>query len=474
MPLTSIDGVYLNREDYSRYNDAARYVRARVLFTPDDGGGDGETLTAKLYRDGGWLIAEKSHTLSGEYPKGYVFEFDLESDCTMEPKAGEIFNNARFGQYYIEVENPSGPDAISQKFWVMPVTADELRKTRLFGMTLSAAEILAPVEQPKSITGVTINIVSDFMSKGVHSLAWDASEETLTLTSSHDLGPYSPTGGTAVKITPEQRIYVITDSTVVSGEEYLICDVDYFELPGADKTEDIFIDNMRLGDEYLRFFIREAYGAVRRDLQVPLEPTWITTDRTIESEWHEYRQPVEFERAEHGVKFISIETALNRMLYMHELTGKLNDGTVVTIPDEWRVEYHRDGLVNLVPQSGAMLQWLSYGVGYWWLNRYGHIPAFWHFYALCGLPHMREEFDPVRAAINRFCALEVMIKAGSAYRAGFSSESVGRDGISASQSYTSSATFGIYSADQEELKKWRDTEWKRFKNSIRGPRITLL
>ena len=473
MALTGLTAVYLNRENYSRFEHAHKTVQCRALFTPNDGTEAGEQLVFTLYREGGYQIAQTTVTLSGSHPKGQVVSFDLESDCTIEPKTGHIFNNARLGQYYVEVENVGGSTIISDNFWVLPITPDELRATRLFGMTLSAAEVLAPVAQPSTITGVRINIVSDFMTKGEHTLIWDATAKTLQLKSSLDMGQWTPDGGNPVTITPDQRIYVITDTTIVSGDEYLICDIDYFDLPDSDAQEVIFIDSDRISDEYLRFFIREAYGAVMRDLQVPLEPTWISSDWAEESEWHMHYDAVSFEKYQQGAGFMAIETPLRRLLYLDKFVGKLNDGSVIEVPDEWRVESYINGLIHLVPQNNATLLWFSRGIGMWWLERYGNVPMFWHYRALCGLPHMHEEFAVALEAISKCCAIELMVKAGSAYRAGFSSESVGRDGISASQSYTSSSMFGIYSADIEEYKKWRDSEYKRFKKSIRGVVATV-
>lgn len=468
MALSNLN-LYMNREDFSRYESAARIIKARVTFTPDDGTEAGEVLTGRLYR-GNFLISETQVTLAGAHPKGYVFTFDLE-EMTITPKTGFVFSNARFGEYHVEVENTGGSTAVSPKFWVLPVTADHLKQTRLFGMTLEAAEILWPVENPVNVTGVTVRVVSAFMAKGPHTLKYTSSTKTLQIGNAHD-----PDGdlGDAVTITPNQRIYVLQDSTIVSGEEYIIVDVDYFELPDDDQVDTLFIDSKRLPDDYVRFFIREAYGGVTRDLQIPLDPTWVTTDWADEEEWHIHYDPVAFERTREGSRFLAIETPVSRMLYLASLMGKLNDGNVIQMTDDWTVEYYRTGLIRMVPQTGAALQWLSQGIGLWWINSYGSVPAFWHFRALQGLPHLREEFSPALEAIMKSASLEIMVKAGSAYKAGFSSESVGRDGISASQSYTASATFGIYSADQEEYKKWRDEVWKKFKNSIRGPRFTVL
>ena len=51
-------------------------------------------------------------------------------------------------------------------------------------------------------------------------------------------------------------------------------------------------------------------------------------------------------------------------------------------------------------------------------------------------------------------AIELLISAGTAYRSGYSSENISRDGVSESQTYTASATYGIYSAHIDEYKEW--------------------
>lgn len=469
MALSSIDSVLRDKDDYCRYEPDNQVIRGRVLFTPSTGLSS-ETITIRLLRDRQHVVVEREITLNGDYPKGYAFEIDLRSnDCTITPKTGYRFHNARSGRYYLQVEQGS-LSTYSEGFWILPLTPTQLRRTGLFGSTLASYDLLGPQEPLVDISGVRVLTCSSFIAKGRHRLIWDSSAKTLALDSSLTGGGV----GQPVVISPGRRSYLIADDTIVSGEEYMVIDADYYEMPDGDVTEDVMIDNLTILDDYLRFYIREAYGTIQRDLQVPLEPTWVTTRWDDPNEWYQHYDPVALEQFNPGMDFIRIPLPVKHLLFLESLTGQINDGTVLTVPDDWRVEAGRSGLVSLVPQTAAALTFLQPGLGYFLLNRKGNVPAFWHFRALAGLPHLDEEFDPARRAVHYVAQISSLITAGSAYRGGYSSESVGRDGISASQSYTSSATFGIFSADIEEYRKVLTGWWAKFKTQIRGPRVAVI
>jgi hypothetical protein len=86
----------------------------------------------------------------------------------------------------------------------------------------------------------------------------------------------------------------------------------------------------------------------------------------------------------------------------------------------------------------------------------------------CGLRDLNNERAVVREAIAKKAVFELLNSAGSAYRAGYASQSVGRDGISQSEGYTSSATFGTYGGHFTSYKEWLDKEIPRMKKRFNG------
>ena len=68
--------------------------------------------------------------------------------------------------------------------------------------------------------------------------------------------------------------------------------------------------------------------------------------------------------------------------------------------------------------------------------------------------HDKESAEKTVELITKAAAIPILTVAGQAFRGGFSSQSISRDGVSESVSYTSSAIYGIYSATIEEYKTW--------------------
>jgi len=89
-----------------------------------------------------------------------------------------------------------------------------------------------------------------------------------------------------------------------------------------------------------------------------------------------------------------------------------------------------------------------------YLFNYASIPGFWHYRATVGLRDLLNERAVVREAIAKKAAIELLNSAGSAYRAGYASQSTSRDGVSQSDGFTSSATFGTYGGHFTSYKEW--------------------
>lgn len=465
--LSSLDAIHLNGDYFSRYEVEHRLIRARIMFSGVDGG---EVLRITMYREGvyqDWPVATKDVTLlSGPYPNGKVVEFNLNGSdlMTIEPKTGFKFTNTHNGRYYIVVEEMDGDTALrslqSKTFNVMPITPATFRRTSLFGNNTLSFDVLAPTS-PLTTSGMKFIRTSELTAKGSHTVEWDATAKTLKYDD-----------GEPVTISEGFGYYTLIDESVVSGEEFLIIEVDYFELPGSDTSETFFVDNMLLPDETIRYYLDLAYGWVGGELQIPMEPTILTTDREEETEHHEVVDAVGWSFRTDD-RYIMPELPHHGLLYLYEIRGEINDQVVVELGDDWRLEVNQTGKPFIVPRTATQLSLLFQGVSQMLLLSRTFIPAFWHFRGIYGLEDMFDRRAPVLQALMAQASIALLTTTGSAYRGGYASESESRDGVSASQSYTQSAMYGLYAPDIEEHKRWLAKEWPKHKRRIRGMNVVM-
>jgi hypothetical protein len=143
----------------------------------------------------------------------------------------------------------------------------------------------------------------------------------------------------------------------------------------------------------------------------------------------------------------------------------------VDIALEWLEISERNGLVQLVPfNQEVAFQFIGL---VWVESMRGRVPLpnFWHFNAMAGL----RQVDPViLEVLAKKAAVDALTVAGQAFRGGFASQSLSRDGVSESVSYTASAIYGIYSATIEDFTKFINREIKQIKGRYRGVNMIVL
>jgi hypothetical protein len=104
------------------------------------------------------------------------------------------------------------------------------------------------------------------------------------------------------------------------------------------------------------------------------------------------------------------------------------------------------------------------------MGQSAELPNFWHFNLVAGL----RQTDPVALeVVAKKAAIDVLTVAGHAYRGGFSSQSISRDGVSESVSYTASAIYGIFSATIEDYSKFINREIKGIRGKYRGMNLLV-
>ncbi|MBE3573087.1 MAG: hypothetical protein IMW95_09065 [Moorella humiferrea] len=444
MPISSLS-IKLDRKEYSRYGAAsqANIIRARVTPLPTTGL-TGEILRCRIYKinprgNRELLIAEQQATLdAADYSRGYIFSFDLNSirDSHGIPMVTQGF-------YRVEADSPTSLSAlpVEQVVPVSIITVKELRSQWLFGAPLRAHEVLLPQNQPSNVAGVSIEYVEQNHDIGTFLLKWDPVARSLSWAE-----------GPGVIVPDDESELILKDRR---NQSYIKATVIPFDLPANPAQDEILIDHAEMTDDVLRDWLWKAKPWLETQINIFLEPTIIVTDIQDEEYYDERRETVAYYRPRNRLQWVSIQLPYRPLLFLERLEGWFQDSRVVNIPSEWHTWTEKTGQISLVPRRGAAINWQFYGAAVFQLfYTYDYVPDFWHFKGIFGLRDLYGEREIIREAIARKATMSILDVAGSAYRAGYSSESIGRDNISEAVTYTSSATFGIYSAHIAEHQKW--------------------
>ncbi len=205
-----------------------------------------------------------------------------------------------------------------------------------------------------------------------------------------------------------------------------------------------------------------------------LEPTRIVTDPVLPGnvtpDWDFIVPPITFYPVM-PAKWIDILFPYPSLLKIDELFGQLGTTRIVDIAEEWVEISERNGFVQLVPFNQEVAFQF---IGLVWVESLRgriELPNFWHFDAVAGL----REVDPILLEIiGKKAAIDALTVAGHAFRGGFASQSVSRDGVSESVGYTASAIYGIYSATIEDYSKFINREIKQLKGRYRGVNMIVM
>tara|TARA_A100001391_G_scaffold191934_1_gene165727 strand:- start:442 stop:1371 length:930 start_codon:yes stop_codon:yes gene_type:complete len=289
--------------------------------------------------------------------------------------------------------------------------------------------------------------------------------------------------GRMVPISANHKEYMLPASGPSS--EYITVKVDFKRLPTSSMSEELFIEEDRLDDTSIRRYVNDSIDHVENTLlQVFLEPTQIVTDIdaskltytgddgtiVINDDYDFIKSPVSFYPRVPG-EWISIQFPFPSLLKVDQLYGAVANTRVVHINYEWIEVSEPSGFAQLVPFNTELA--FDY-VGLIWvesLRSATPIPNFWHYNLVAGL---RECPGDVIELVGRHAAIPILAAAGAAFRGGYSSQSISRDGVSESVSYTSSAIYGIYSASIEDYRNWIRENLPALKNRYRGPQPIIM
>lgn len=381
-----------------------------------------------LYRlDGYGVVATKTFTTTTAVQ--YQVTFDLTKDAF---DTNNIYR-ARYGDYVTRVTDPSNNVTQSAMFAVSIIPVSEIKEVWAFGVNFKFYEVLRPIVQPQQVTGVEVIEVSDNHSKGPFSLAYTLTGSTL-----------SWNGGPAVSIAGLQpQKLVLLDARQTN---YIVVNVTPLLMPNSNKTETLVIDNGHVEDRFIIRQVRNAIATIEREIIVKVEPTIVDTDPTLNGFADETAMPETYYRPKTQNKWLSFKLPYPSLLNVSSVTGYFNTTKAATVPLQWLVWGEKTGIVELVPSTVSSVTWTFYNSIFVmaYLYNYESIPSFWHYRLTVGLRDLIGDRGSIREAIGKKATMELLNAAGSAYRAGYASQSISRDGVTENNSYTASAMYGVY------------------------------
>jgi len=374
----------------------------------------------------------------------------------------------RRGLFLVRVSSVTAPSVIgvSPDFQINPVTAQQLRKSYLFGLPMEAYFMRSVKFPPTNITGIEIDEVSNS-----HPVGFAALSLNTTSTGGRSL---SWSGGPSVSITAAGRYILRADC----GSEYIVVLVrNLAAMPAAGPIKDeLYVTKSTITDQMLRRWLNQACDWLENDkiAGVYLEPTRLVTDPVLPGnvvpDWDVIVNPITFYPVI-PARWIDIQFPFMSVLYVDKLWGQLANVQIVDVAMQWLEMAEKSGFGQLVPFNATIAFQF---IGLVWVESLRgriELPNFWHYTAVAGL----REVDPVLLeVIAKKAGIDALTVAGQAFRGGYSSQSLSRDGVSESVSYTASAIYGIYSATIEEYSKFLNREIKQLKGRYRGLNVIVM
>jgi hypothetical protein len=440
--------------NYSRNDDLCDVVTVHVEWTEANGG---ETLVASLVRQDGYgAVGSTSSGPLGVGPSTMDLAIPLESCMDLEG-----YYRAKSGWYRVALSDGTNT-SLSLPFTITTVSVRQMRDEYCLGLPLTASQTAKILMPPQEITGVFIDRVPENHVLAAYDLVYDYGAQTL-----------SWAGGEGVPVgTRWNRPLVLLGD---DRSQYLRVRVNPSQLPSADTTEELIVERDEVTDHDLVRWIWQAERYIQNKTWIPPEIINGATEYVAK----EYPQtfydegrlpPVEYERIENPSRFLHLTLPLVWLQKLTALEGFFNVDKVVTITDEWKDICERNGVVTLVPRSGATLQWQFYaGFLFNFTLAYQSLPNFWHYSVVYGLPDFHGAQGIVLEAIGKRAAIDMLRQASQAWRPGMASESVSRDGVTQTRTYGrgSGGVFADIIGSYEDWIKY-EIDGGRIRNTLVG------
>ena len=474
---TSID-ITVDLEEYSRFESERDTVVSTIVV-------DGASLQnediilefRKARRSRDEIVATQTLTLTNNDPDEYQVSWDL-TTLVDEEEVPKV----RRGEYFIRATSDTDPGVTddSDDFKVSIISVERIKADYLHGTDSLASDVLGVIEQPSVVTGITVETVSKGHPLSFHELSYNRSTDS----SGNNIHLLSWCGGPTASLSAAKKTYILKRG---SSADYIKVRMSALaDLPSESTSEEIGIERKPLTDARIQGIIDQSISWVEDvALAVYVEPCTIVTETDpdtvafasgtgipsfVGATWDKVVDALTYYNATPG-HWINIKFPYYPLIRIDELYGKVSNTRVVDIALEWIERHERGGFVELVPfNQEAIFNF----IGLVWVESLRGptpIPNFWNFEALVGF---RKTPAVIIELIAKKAAIDILTIAGQAFRGGYASQSISRDGVSESVSYTASATFGIYSASIEDYRKWIEKNLKELRGAFRGPNMVVL
>lgn len=457
--------------EFSRNERGRQILRLNVIPSTNDASIAGEEITIRLMKARRERLEEvkqarKTFTFTGPVPLGgQVFEWDLRN--VYYDSTSNRWPIIRRGEYFFQVEHtggPSFPTGISETtkdFVVTLLTTDKMEAEWLAGTTRRSNDDRFVRYQPRELTGVVVTEVNKNYPLDHYDLA--------LVFNSHNQPNLVWSGG---KLTPVdvrlpdgiQKKYILTNA---EANQYIEVAVDPRLLPNVNTTERLFIDRMLIDRDTIRRAINEEIDFMENEwLHMPLEPSLCVSDYTLsnlspsnapelgaiaENFDYDFKGPPLTYYPPTAGHWIDIDVPFARPLKWDYLVGAFEITRVIDIPTKW-IHNSFARRIQLVPYNQTSVFSVK-GLGLMGAMRGAReLPSFWRYRYWAGLHHEMTPSD-ILDILKMRSAEKVLSILGQMFRGGFSSESISRDGVSESVTYTASAMYGIYSATIADIRE---------------------
>jgi len=466
MSLT-FDYVYTKKEEYSEFETQNRVIDVVVYYdqvlAAQDDSFTVQIIKAKGNRDS--VVATGSYT----FPSDPTTNFVTVSINLKDARDSSNIRLARRGMYFAKVVDDSLSTNYeeSPEFRISLITSETMKERWLHGLTLKSSDILSAKYQPQQVTGVEILEVTQGHPAASFMLHYEKKDNKHFLNWAH---------GQSIEISATHPIYPLKEYFLPgeNGAAGITILVDPNILPSSDVTESIIIEASRMDDDRIREFVDQAADLLENvQLQIFLEPTVCVSEISTEYAHGGITSNDDYDKITTAISYygvtpnhwVDVKFPFQYLLKVDYLTGAIAGNEVVNIDEQWiEISYH-SGYVQLVPLHLEMV--FNYLGLIWAPELWGvrDLPNFWHYRARAGL---REVPGDLLELLGRTAAISILSVAGQAYKGGMAAQSVSRDGLSSSISFTSSAMYGIYSAYINDHKTWVETHLPALINKYRG------
>jgi hypothetical protein len=458
--ITSLT-VALDKEEYSRYDTSLSQITAQVTSV---GGAGGDVLAWSVERTDGFGVVATGSVLWTSPLQTLIVDLNSFLDA-------DGLNFATSGDYLFRVSSGTASGVAS--FYLGLISVDEFKRRWIYGVSLESSDLLSPVVPLRLLTGVTYLDASKDVQPEAFTLLYTPAAGILPATISAD-------GGTAVPIMASGIQDIVLIVSCETG--WIKLRINPALLPGVTTTEMLFLDRTKMDDHSLRQFIQNAATYVESFMHLAVEPRIAMTNLIWQAKNMPFTdmitQPVAWTIPYQYDTWLNFHIPVRRLLKIYDIRGYFNSSLSTIIPvDQWETHDEYTGVVTFIPKSGgALVTWQTVQATFMQFM-FGRdiVQEFWHYQVAHGLRSLSiPEYRPVLEAIAKKASVDVLLQAGSALKAGISSESVSRDGVSESTSYTQSAMYGLYAHITIPYQEWLDENLPRLKRRIGGVEYVTL